>query len=118
MTDVEGAYAGGEKVAASFWSGHPQNGYRPDRSYAAVERKTDDGWQPVMLDGDWEVKVRWSQRPEDNSRTAAHVCTIEWDVPDDTPAGTYRIVHQGVYKSGDEGAVKEFRTASRPFEIN
>ncbi len=116
-SDVHVAYSGGEKVTASFWCGHPQNGYRPDRRYAMIERKVDDGWQRVALDGDWEVKVRFSQRPEDKSRTAAYVCAVEWDVPPGTPPGTYRIVHHGVRKPAGDDAVKEFSVTTRPFEI-
>jgi len=107
----------GGKASASFWSGHPQNGYRPDRHYAAIERQTADGWQAVARDGDWDVKIRWKQPSENKSRTAPFVCTVEWDVPADVQPGTYRVVHTGVFKSGADGQVEEFTATSRPFEI-
>ena len=75
-----------ERPSAKRLSARPR--YMPPSS-----GKQDGAWQPVALDGDWEVKVRWRQPPENRSRTAPHVCRVEWDIPPSTPPGTYRIVH-------------------------
>jgi neutral ceramidase len=117
VQDAADAYSPGDLLSASFWSGHPQNGYRPDRRYAAIERLQDGGWQVAALDGDWEVKVRWSQpAAAGNKRTAPHVVRVEWNIPRDAAPGTYRVKHEGVFKTAD-GRLHEFTTCSRFFQI-
>lgn len=117
VEDAADAYSPGDVVTASFWSGHPQNGYRPDRRYATIERRKNGDWRPAAVDGDWEVRVRWSQPAEaGKNRTAAHVFRVEWTTPQDTPPGTYRIKHEGVFKTEADG-VHEFTTVSRDFQI-
>jgi neutral ceramidase len=96
----------GEHAVASFRSGNPQNGYRPERQYATIERKTDDAWRAVASDGNWEVKVSWK----------SGVCKIEWTPPKETSPGEYRIVHHGVYKT-DDGRLHTFDATSRTFEV-
>jgi neutral ceramidase len=133
-------YAAGEKAAATFWSGNPRNGYRPDRGYAIVERREGEAWLAVARDGDWEVKIRWARpnagkqpaapsgvgrgakapaavQAANDQRLAAHEFTVEWAVPADARSGTYRVSHHGVYKDEAQGKVHEFTSASRPFEI-
>ncbi len=116
IEDARETYALGDTAAASCWSGHPQNEFRCDRGYAAIERKGDDAWQPIAHDGDWEVRVRWKQPPENRSRTAPFVCRVEWEIPRDLEPGTFRIVHRGVYKTAD-GVVHPIEAASRAFQV-
>lgn len=113
----QAAYAPGEIAAATFWSGHPQNGYRSDREFAAVERREGDDWKRVVADGTWDLKVRFKQPPENRSRTAPFLCRIEWDIPADTVAGTFRFVHHGVHKSATDGTLHEFTAHSQPFIV-
>ncbi len=116
IEDALETYAFGETAAVSWWSGHPQNDFRCDRSYATVERQAGDAWEPAALDGDWEVRIRWKQPPENRSRTAPFVCRVEWEIPRDLEPGTFRIVHRGVYKTAD-GAVHAIEAASREFHV-
>ncbi len=117
VEDAHGKYLPGEVAAAAFWSGHPQNGYRPDREFAAVERQVGDSWQRVLSDGDWELRVRFKQPPENRSRTAPFVCRVEWEIPEDAIPGTYRLAHYGVFKKAD-GIVHELAAHSRAFSVN
>jgi len=105
--DAKAEYHAGEHAKASFYSGNPQNGYRPDRRFATIERQEKDNWRPVAADGDWEVKIRWK----------AGQCMVEWTVPKDPKPGAYRIVHHGVYKTESDNKLHEFSTPSRTFEI-
>ncbi len=115
--DAQAKYAPGELATAVFWTGHPQNNYRPDRPYATIERQDSDAWHTVTGDGDWEVKVRFSQPPDNRAKTAPHLCRVEWEIPADAVPGTYRIVHCGVCKPDAEKPAREFKTVSRTFEI-
>jgi neutral ceramidase len=116
VEDAKESYKPGEFAAAAFWSGNPQNGYRPNRVYAVIERQRGDTWQRVCGDGDWEVKLRFKQPKELRSRTAPFVCRIEWDTRE-AAAGTYRVVHHGVYKTANDGELHEFTGTSRVFQV-
>jgi neutral ceramidase len=106
VDDAKPEYHAGDRAVASFRSGNPQNGFRPDRQYAAIEKKAEGAWQPVAVDGDWEVKIRWKNG----------VATIEWTIPKDTKAGEYRMVHHGFYKT-DDGQLHTFDATSRTFDV-
>ena len=117
VDDVAETCARGSIAKASFWSGDPRNAYRANRQYVAIERREGDKWQTVAVDGDWEVKLRWKPRRTPGAKGPAPlVATVEWDVPAETRAGTYRITHHGVFKPAD-GAVQEFETHSREFRV-
>jgi neutral ceramidase len=117
IDNVKPRYSAGEIAAASFWSGHPQNGYRPEREFAAVERQDGESWNRIVSDGEWELKLRFKQPPENRSRTAPFVCRVEWEIPEHTGGGTYRLAHYGVYKTPADGLLHEFTAYSRPFTI-
>lgn len=117
VEDAQPAYAPGEIAAASFWSGHPQNGYRPERELAAVERQDGETWKRVVADGDWDLKVRFKQPPENRSRTAPFVCRLEWEIPANVEVGTYRLKHSGVYKTSSDGQLHKFTAHSQPFTV-
>jgi len=117
VEDAKPACAPGDIAAASFWSGHPQNGYRPDREFAAVERQVGDAWERAVSDGEWDLRLRFKQPPENRSRTAPFICRVEWAVPATVEAGTYRLTHYGVYKSSADGQVHQFTAHSRPFTV-
>ncbi len=116
IADVSEVCSPGDAASASFWSGHPQNDFRCERIYATIERQQDGAWQPLAIDGDWEVRLCWKQPPENRSRTAPFVCRIDWQIPKETQPGTYRIVHRGVYKTAD-GEVHPLTCMSRAFRV-
>jgi neutral ceramidase len=111
----------GERVTASFWTGNPRNGYRPDRNYARVERLQNAQWSTLAVDGDWELMCRWTQPQREKAgkdkRLAAHQLTVEWTVPADAEPSTCRITHYGTYKAEADGTLHEFQAHSRPFEV-
>jgi len=108
VEDAKPEYEKGAHATASFVSGNPQNGYRPDRQFAVIERKTGDAWKPVAVDGDWEVKIRWKNG----------VATIEWAIPADAKPGEYRIAHHGVSKTDADTELQEFDAMSRTFRVD
>lgn len=45
------------------------------------------------------------------------LATVKWDIPDDTPEGTYRLTHNGHFKSMLFG-LNQYSGASEPFEVS
>ena len=45
------------------------------------------------------------------------LATVKWDIPLNTPEGTYRITHTGHFKSMFFG-INEYYGASEPFEVS
>jgi neutral ceramidase len=130
-------YVPGELVTVSFWTGSPVNDYRRSDHFMAVERlvPASKGWQVVREDFDWDTTVRWRQlsssadsKPAKNPgpegalgpaprilRPDPYQVTITWQTAKDTPAGTYRIIHHGRFKTN--GKVERFVATSRPFLV-
>ncbi|MEC9358239.1 MAG: neutral/alkaline non-lysosomal ceramidase N-terminal domain-containing protein [Pseudomonadota bacterium] len=90
-------------VKASFYAGHPRNDLKSESSYLYVERLGGDSWQLVATDDDYETRYRYQQ----SGYGSAHVAEIEWHLPAGTPAGTYRIRHQGATGDGPYTGVSD-----------
>ncbi|CAG9785826.1 unnamed protein product [Diatraea saccharalis] len=91
-------YSLGDTVTATFVSGHPRNSIRHGRTYMTVERlesEEDDAWTTVATDADWETKYVWKRNSKILGTSEAEV---EWEIPEGTTPGTYRIHHYGNYK--------------------
>ena len=119
----EKSYKSSNQVAAVFLSGNPDNAYPGEKSYVEIQRLTDSGYQTIATDDDWSTKVRWIQplpAQTDPATTApapqALRCEVTWDMPEETMAGTYRIVHNGSYETTD-GTVHFFSSATQDFKV-
>ena len=110
--DARPAYARGETVSVEFWTGHPKNDVRRGDTFLEVQRLDNGRWVGVADDGDWSTTYRWSR-----SGIANSLAKIAWAIPAGTPAGTYRIVHNGDYKDGWTGRVSAFTGTSRTFTV-
>ncbi|XP_049868295.1 neutral ceramidase isoform X1 [Pectinophora gossypiella] len=109
-------YSYGDTVQASFVAGHPRNGLRHGRWYAAVEKlesEEDDSWTIYATDADWETKFIWRR---DSKILGTSYADIEWEIPLGTPRGTYRIHHYGNYKY-ILGGIYHYHGFSRPFDV-
>ncbi|WP_170311606.1 neutral/alkaline ceramidase [Vallitalea okinawensis] len=95
-TDVETSYHKGDTVTASFWSGHPRNDLRTGNSFLEVQYKDGDKWITIAYDWDWDTKYHWKRR---SVIAGTSESIIEWTIPDDALLGTYRVKHNGAYKS-------------------
>jgi neutral ceramidase len=110
-------YKPGQKVAVLFWGGHPKNNFHhkdksSQESFLYIQRLKTKHWVNIADDHDWNTTYRWKRYGLD----ASHI-SIEWEIPDDITAGTYRIVHKGYYKNGFTGAIKPYQGYSRTFII-
>ena len=117
VTDAKAAYARGQTASATFWGAHPKNDLRLEGTYLRVQRQGPGGaWVDVADDGDWETRYRWRREDCVPTLACSHV-TVEWDIPGDAAPGTYRLVHEGHWKSGWDGRVRPYTGRSRPFTV-
>ncbi|MPC30665.1 Neutral ceramidase [Portunus trituberculatus] len=90
----------GETVTAKFVSLHVVfwNDVQLDKTFLTVERlvNSSDVWEIVATDANWETRFIWDRV---SLLLGTSLATVKWDIPHDTPEGTYRITHSGHYKS-------------------
>ncbi|MBZ4395648.1 neutral/alkaline ceramidase [Myxococcus faecalis] len=117
ITDAKASYARGDSVKVTFWGAHPKNDLRLEGTYLRVQRKGSIGaWVDVADDGDWETRYRWERESCVPTLGCSHV-TVEWHIPRDAAPGTYRILHEGEWKSGWDARVRPYYGASRVFTV-
>ncbi|MFY0564015.1 neutral/alkaline ceramidase [Archangium lansingense] len=117
VTNALASYTRGQTVSVKFWGGHPKNNLRRQGSYLQVQRKSGTSWVTVANDWDWETKYRWQRNDCAPTFGCSHV-TTEWKIPADTTPGTYRIRHDGDWKSGWDGLIRAYSGTSREFTVN
>ncbi len=117
VTDARASYSRGETVSAKFWGGHPKNNLRRQDSFLRVQRKSGSSWVTVAHDWDWETKYRWQRYDCFPTYGCSHV-TTEWKIPADATPGTYRLRHDGNWKSGWDGLIRSYSGTSREFTVN
>lgn len=100
----------GEAINIEFVSGHPSSGYRPDNQYVIIEKQTANGWQAVHSDMDWSTVIRWYEQGN------AMIAQVNWTVPMNTAAGSYRIKHLGNYRL-TTNEFKLFEATSHIFDV-
>jgi neutral ceramidase len=116
VTQANAAYTRGQTVSVKFWGGHPKNNLRRQGSFLQVQRKSGSAWLPVAYDWDWETKYRWERNNCVPTLACSHV-TTEWTVPAAALPGTYRLRHDGDWKSGWDGAIRPYTGYSREFTV-
>lgn len=112
LTQPDTTYTRGRTAKAVFRGGHPKNDLRTMGSFLQVQRHTPAGWRTVRTDRDWDTTYSWEREGVSYSRT-----TVEWRIGDDVPAGTYRLVQTGDWKSGWTGRTSPYRGTSRAFTV-
>ncbi|MBZ4420020.1 neutral/alkaline non-lysosomal ceramidase N-terminal domain-containing protein [Myxococcus sp. RHSTA-1-4] len=117
VTNANASYARGATVSVKFWGGHPKNNLRRQGSFLQVQRKSGTSWVTVANDWDWETKYRWERNNCVPTFACSHV-TVEWKIPADATPGTYRIRHDGDWKSGWDGLIRPYTGYSREFTVN
>jgi neutral ceramidase len=116
FVDARESYARGETVRVTFWGGHPKNDPHLQGTYLRVQRRRGLFWEDVAYDWDWETKYTWRRGYCLPTLACSHVI-IEWAIPQDAEPGTYRIVHEGDWKSGWDGRVRPYRGSTRSFTV-
>lgn len=101
IADVPAAASPGDTVRAEFQAAHPRNDLKLQSSYVYAERQKADGsWEVVATDRDPELLFVWkpvvpSAVPLDPPFIGASTAEAVWTLPRNTPAGTYRLRHEG-----------------------
>lgn len=117
VTDARPTYSRGDTASATFWGGHPKNDLRLEGTFLRVQRREPDGtWTDVATDADPATRYQWRRENCVPTLACSHV-TVTWGIPDDTVPGTYRLVHEGNWKSGWDGNVRPYSGASRTFTV-
>lgn len=88
--DVSQTYTKGETVVVTFLGGHPKNNYQTQQSYLEVQKWDGEAWKTVAYDWDWNTQYHWQR-----IGIARSEIRIEWTIPQNAEAGTYRIIHNG-----------------------
>jgi neutral ceramidase len=107
--DTEAAYQPGQTVEVTFWAGHPRNDLKIQDTFLRIERQDGPSWTTVALDRDWETRFIWKRS------LSGSLARIEWAIPLGTPSGTYRIRHDGAYRS--RGKTVPYFGLSKTFRV-
>jgi neutral ceramidase len=110
--NVNPHYAPGDTAQVVFWGGHPKNNYRTQDSFLEVQRLENDQWNTIRRDRDWDTEYHWQRKG-----VAYSLITIVWRIPGDMPAGQYRIVHHGDWKSAWREIITPYTGYSSVFTI-
>ncbi|CAI7652007.1 unnamed protein product [Penicillium bialowiezense] len=117
-----GSYGPGDIVNTTFVGANPRNNLRLESTYAAVERRTNSGWEVVRNDRDWNLEFLWKRT---NTLLGHSEVTIRWHIEDEyysvdnpTPlqAGTYRMHYYGDSKNL-LGQISSFEGIGGLFEV-
>ena len=123
VTDAKASYTQGDTVDVSWVSGYPGNDLKTMSSYLYAEHQNaQGGWDPVATNGeDPELLFLWHSTPSliNTELNQAGPSTAEalWQIPLNTPAGTYRIRHEGVYRLSASQAPVPYEGISSSFQI-
>ncbi|MCL1123624.1 neutral/alkaline ceramidase [Shewanella surugensis] len=115
VDDTEDFYQKGEHVVARFWSGHPKNNLRTQRTFMEVQFWNDDHWQVIATDNDWSTLYEWDRI--DGVWGTSQV-TLTWHIPPHAATGYYRLVHFGDEKKPITGEIKAYSGSSRVFFVD
>lgn len=112
LTQPAASYTAGQTASAVFRGGHPKNNFRTMGTFLKVQKLEGGTWTDVLDDHDWDTSYTWVREGASYSR-----CTVEWRIRKGTAAGTYRLVQQGDWKNGWNGAVSAYTGTSRSFTV-
>ncbi len=122
VEDVPATAQRGDTVRAAFQAGHPRNDLKTQSSYVFAERqRADGGWDVVATDRDPELIFDWAPTipallPLDTI-TGTSTAAAVWTVPRDTPAGVYRLRHEGAARMSLLAAAEPYSGVSSTFTI-
>ena len=129
-TQPDTSYAPGETLSVSFWTGHPDNMPPGPSPYFEIQRDADGDRVTVATEADWSTHARWTQAsrvippydPLDPFAAPpppineAFTVSIDWEIPGDADAGTYRVVFHGTTKVAGSRS-EAFVAATDAFDV-
>jgi neutral ceramidase len=123
VADAKAQYTQGELVDVSFVSGYPGNDLKTMSSYVYAERQNaQGGWDVVASDRDPQLRFVWNSRSNLISTELNLVSTstaeLLWKIPLNTPAGMYRLRHEGVSRTSRRAPAAAYEAISQPFMVS
>lgn len=123
VTDAHAQYTQGDLVDVSFVAGYPGNDLKTMSSYAYAEHQNaQGGWDVVATDRDPQLRFVWnsSSNPISTELNMVSASTAEllWKIPRNTPAGTYRLRHEGVSRTSRSAPATPYEAIGQPFTIS
>jgi neutral ceramidase len=125
LTDAKTSYGIGETVKVTFQGANPRNNQRIEDSFLSVELQTTvagkNVYKTVANDADWSTKFHWKAAPDhplDFAVKKESTVTIDWTIPKETVAGTYRICYHGDHKTAKGSKVIPFTGCSSTFVVS
>ncbi len=96
--EADRVYQRGQRIAVSFWGGHPKNVFGTVNNrmvdalptFLEIQRWTGSKWETIKTDADWDTAFHWER-----VGIAASKITITWDIGPEALSGTYRVIHTG-----------------------
>lgn len=116
LVQPDGRYRAATTVRTEFVSANPNHDLRRGSTFLEVQRRADDQWIRVADDGDWSTAFRWRRSGKRGDQRGRSTASITWEIPEASPAGTYRIVHHGTALTID-GSLTPFTGATQEFEV-
>ncbi|MDN5694702.1 MAG: neutral/alkaline non-lysosomal ceramidase C-terminal domain-containing protein, partial [Psychrobacter sp.] len=110
LTQPKTSYQKGDIATAVFRGAHPKNNLRTEDSFLKVQRLDNGKWVDYLSDSDFDTTYTWQR-----GGAAYSKAIIDWRIAKDTPAGTYRLTHQGDWKSGWTHKIKPYSGVSNSF---
>lgn len=110
-----GSFNKGERPSATFWSADPRYDLLTEGTYAVVEMlRGDQRWTPVYDDDDFSLYFKYKL---DNSSLSS-LASLEWEIPEETTPGVYRLRHFGSFRKTNDFANIYFTGASSAFTVS
>ncbi|WP_165767372.1 neutral/alkaline non-lysosomal ceramidase N-terminal domain-containing protein [Parendozoicomonas haliclonae] len=114
--DVHSMWLAGQTVTACFTASHPNLTVRQLKTLLTIEHwQQDRGWVTVATDDSWDTRFHWQANWVSGS-TDGEAC-IDWDIPRGVAEGSYRIGHQGIWRSAS-GEHVPYQGYSNPFIVS
>ncbi|XP_063822803.1 neutral ceramidase-like [Ostrinia nubilalis] len=104
----------GDTVTVSFVAANPRNDLRQESSHFEVQRFELGAWAAVATDASWETRFTWERQ---STLLATSRVIINWTVPTDAAAGSYRVEYWGTAR-GLLGGLSNFTGVTDTFTIN
>ncbi len=116
-SDTASTYFAGQTATATFRSGHPQNDFQTMDSFFKVQQNVGGNWETVLTENDVEAHFQWI-RDTDADCLACSYAKVSWTIADDMASGTYRLKHDGDWKSGWDGSINAYSGTSSSFTVD
>jgi neutral ceramidase len=117
INNASSTYVTGATAKVSFRSGHPQNNFNTMDSFLKVQQKSHGEWITIFTENDISTEFHWI-RDTAVDCLACSFARLEWTIGNNIPSGTYRLKHNGHWRSGWNGAIRSYSGTSREFNIS